>query len=108
MVRRLLLSVALLGVCALLGGSPVASATGGTGARMTVITSGLDNPRDLAFSPAGRLYVAEAGHGGSQCIGGGEMGETCFGFTSGISVVQILRHSHYRIVSGVVSNAGKD
>jgi len=98
----------LLGACAMAGGAPAAVATGSSGAHMTVITSGLDNPRDLAFSPAGRLYVAEAGHGGSQCVSGGEEGEACFGFTSGVSVVQILRHSHYRIVSGVVSTAGKD
>jgi sugar lactone lactonase YvrE len=31
----------------------------------TVVMSGLDNPRHLAFGPEGGLYVAEAGRGGS-------------------------------------------
>lgn len=35
-------------------------------AHFEVIASGLDNPRGLAFSPDGGLYVAEAGHGGSS------------------------------------------
>ncbi len=30
----------------------------------TVVMSGLDNPRGLAFGPNGDLYVAEAGRGG--------------------------------------------
>lgn len=30
----------------------------------TVIASGLDNPRGLAFGPEGGLYVAESGRGG--------------------------------------------
>ncbi len=31
---------------------------------VTVVMSGLDNPRGLAFGPEGGLYVAEAGRGG--------------------------------------------
>jgi hypothetical protein len=59
---------------------------------MTVIASGLDNPRDLAFGPGGRLFLAEAGHGGSRCIPGGEEGDLCVGFTSKIDVVKIAKH----------------
>src|SRR5688572_3914736 len=33
-------------------------------ADLTVVMSGLDNPRGLAFGPEGALYVAEAGRGG--------------------------------------------
>lgn len=33
-------------------------------ATLTVVMSGLDNPRGLAFGPEGGLYVAEAGRGG--------------------------------------------
>jgi hypothetical protein len=33
-------------------------------ADLTVVMSGLDNPRGLAFGPEGGLYVAEAGRGG--------------------------------------------
>lgn len=32
---------------------------------VTVVMSGLDNPRGLAFGPEGALYVVEAGRGGS-------------------------------------------
>jgi hypothetical protein len=62
-----------------------AQSTGG----FTVIVSGLDNPRDLDFAPNGRLYVAEAGHGGApqDCVAGGPEGNICPGFTSGISVI---------------------
>src|SRR5215207_199450 len=34
------------------------------GADVTVVMSGLDSPRGLAFDPRGALYVAEAGRGG--------------------------------------------
>jgi hypothetical protein len=35
----------------------------------TVVASGLDNPRGMAFGPEGALYVAESGRGGiSPCI----------------------------------------
>src|SRR5512138_1235874 len=33
---------------------------------VTVVMSGLDNPRGLAFGPEGALYVAEAGRGPSD------------------------------------------
>ena len=42
-----------------------ATAHGGGGATR-VFAAGLDNPRGLAFGPYGRLYVAEAGSGGSE------------------------------------------
>jgi hypothetical protein len=75
---------------------------------VTTVASGLDNPRDLAFGPDGRLYVAEAGHGGSECIAGGEEGTTCVGFTSGISRLDLDHSSAHRVVSGIVSFAGQD
>jgi hypothetical protein len=72
---------------------------------VTTVVSRLDNPRDLDFSPGGRLYVAEAGHGGPECLAGGEEGTTCVGFTSGISRVSIRDHTSTRIVSGLISLA---
>ncbi|HYW29517.1 MAG TPA: ScyD/ScyE family protein [Gaiellales bacterium] len=77
-------------------------------AHMTVIASGLDNPRDLAFGAGGRLFVAEAGHGGSRCIPGGEQGDTCIGFTSKIGIVNIAKHRVRTVIDGLVSLAGKD
>ena len=35
-----------------------------------VVATGLNNPRQLAFSPSGALYVAEAGAGGSALLRG--------------------------------------
>ena len=75
---------------------------------VTPVVSGLDNPRDLAFGPAGQLYVAEAGRGGSQCVKGGpEGGSTCIGFTSGISSIDLATSRARRVVSGLVSVADK-
>jgi hypothetical protein len=36
---------------------------------VSVVMSGLDNPRGLAFGPQGALYVAEAGRGGAGPCG---------------------------------------
>jgi hypothetical protein len=74
---------------------------------VSTVASGLDNPRDLAFGPGG-LYVAEAGHGGGECVAGGEEGTQCLGFTSGISRIDVHSQSAHRIVSGVASIAGED
>jgi hypothetical protein len=68
---------------------------------VTPIASGLDNPRDLAFGPDGHLYVAEAGHGGSECIPAGPGESQCVGFTSGIS--RIDSNGPHKVVSGLVS-----
>ena len=84
------------------------SVAAGEQAHMTVIASGLDNPRDLAFGPGGRLFLAEAGHGGSQCIPGGEQGDTCIGFSSKIDVVNVAKHRVRTVIGGLVSIAGKD
>ena len=88
--------------------SAVAPASGGERARVTTVVSGLDNPRDLAFGADGELFVAEAGHGGKACFSDPAFGETCAGFTSGISRVNVARSSARRVVSGLVSTAGPD
>jgi hypothetical protein len=61
-----------------LAAGPAASGNGTTPST-TVVMTGLNNPRGLAFGPGGWLYVAEAGSGGtgaclmirgtSQCVG---------------------------------------
>ena len=38
--------------------------------KVTVVASGLNNPRGLAFGPGGALYVAEGGTGGTTSTKG--------------------------------------
>jgi hypothetical protein len=85
--------------------SAVASGT------VTTIVSGLDNPRDLAFGPNRKLYVAEAGHGGNpaDCVpGGAGGGMRCPGFTSGVSVINLTAGQAHRVITGFasISDAG--
>ena len=108
-MRVRVLSLAVVGLVvanAWLGStaSAVAPAARGERARVTTVVSGLDNPRDLAFSADGKLYVAEAGHGGKFCFGQGA-GRLCGGSTSGISRVNVATSSARRVVSGLVSTA---
>jgi hypothetical protein len=72
---------------------------------VSTVATGLDNPRDLTFGLDGRLYVAEAGHGGDDCISGGEGGTTCVGFTSRISRIDMVSGSVTPIATGIVSFA---
>jgi hypothetical protein len=80
---------------------------GGHGPKVTVIASGLDNPRGLAFDRYGSLYVAEAGTGGSgPCQTGPEGDEVCFGSSGAITKIS---HGHqYRVLAGLPSNAAPD
>jgi hypothetical protein len=74
----------------------------------TVVMSGLDNPRGLAFAPNGALYVTEAGRGGSgPCVvnpGSGE--ERCFGKTG--AVTRLWKGQQSRVVEGLESHAMPD
>ncbi len=99
--RSVLVSIAIVASLGVVASAHAASS-------VSTVVSGLDNPRDLAFGPDGRLYVAEAGHGGTECIAGGEEGTTCVGFTSGISRIDLGHSSAHRVVSGIVSFAGED
>jgi hypothetical protein len=57
----------------------------------TVVASGLNSPRQLAFTPGGDLYVTEAGSSGDPktdpCQQSGEFGKVCFGLTGSLSRV---------------------
>lgn len=75
----------------------------------TVVMSGLDNPRGLAFGPEGALYVVEAGRGwdgpwpGPAC-GVNAPGEfRCAGATGAIS--RLWNGVQTRVVEGLPSNA---
>jgi hypothetical protein len=109
-MRVRILSSAIVGLLAIgwLGGATAASANSGAKVTMTTVVSGLDNPRDLAFDEDGRLYVAEAGHGGTSCFTIPGLGQNCVGFTSRISRVNVSRSSAKRVVSGLVSIASPD
>ncbi len=72
---------------------------------VSTVATGLDNPRDLTFGLDGRLYVAEAGHGGDDCISGGEGGTTCIGFTSRISRIDMGSGAVTPVATGIVSFA---
>jgi hypothetical protein len=71
---------------------------------VTVVMTGLDNPRGLAFGPEGALYVAEAGRGGSGPCATNAAGELrCYGPTGAIS--RLWRGGQTRVVSGLPSHA---
>jgi hypothetical protein len=73
-----------------------------------VIAEKLDNPRHVAVSRSGDVYVAEAGRGGggpgnsNSCFDSAE-GFACTGDTG--AVTRISRHGQWRIVSGLASFA---
>jgi hypothetical protein len=69
----------------------------------TVVMSGLDNPRHLAFGPEGALYVAEAGRGGpGPCLF--LRGATqCAGSSGAVS--RLWHGAQSRIVTGLPSYA---
>ena len=78
-----------------------AGASGAGAATTTVVMTGLDNPRGLAFGPEGALYVAEAGRGGSgPCIvlrGAPQ----CYGPTGAVS--RLWRGKQTRVATGLPS-----
>jgi hypothetical protein len=71
---------------------------------VTIVMSGLDNPRGLAFGPEGALYVAEAGRGGEGPCFLNSAGELrCYGPTGAIT--RLWKGEQVRIVTGLPSHA---
>lgn len=106
--RRLLRATAASGALALgvslVAGAPAATASGGGQAAIQVIATGLDTPRGLNFGPAGVLFVAEAGRGGSgPCIIGAQNQTFCIGRTG--AVTAIWRGHQFRVVDDLPSIA---
>jgi hypothetical protein len=77
-----------------------------TGATVTTVMTGLDNPRGLAFGPEGALYVAEAGRGGpGPCILlRPPQLPFCYGPTGAVS--RLWRGEQERVATGLPSYAG--
>jgi hypothetical protein len=70
---------------------------------VTVVMSGLDNPRGLAFDSQGDLYVAEAGRGGSgPCVAIGAA-NYCYGPTGAVS--RLAQGVQTRVATGLPSIA---
>src|SRR5688572_25887205 len=73
----------------------------------TVIASGLDNPRGLAFGADGALYVAEAGRGGTSALCAPDPGtgaNRCYGPTGAVTRITGIG-AQQRVVTGLPSIA---
>lgn len=92
--------------------SLVASGFGGAAAiadsHVTTVAGGLNNPRQLAFSPSGELYVAESGTGGSECSWEHpEFGTMGIGRTGAVAHIPSSGEVH-RVVTGLPSAGSAD
>jgi hypothetical protein len=76
------------------------SASASVAGTPTLVAGGLDSPRGVEFL-RGKLMVAEAGHGGKNCIAGTPT--ICFGRTSQISRVNTATGTHVAIVDHLFS-----
>jgi sugar lactone lactonase YvrE len=79
----------------------LAGASGIGAATTSVVMSGLDNPRGLAFGPEGALYVAEAGRGGPEPCIFVRGTPQCYGPTGAVS--RLWRGQQERIATGLPS-----
>lgn len=101
-----LLTVAALTALSLSTLGTSTAAAGDAPGTLTVVATGLDNPRGLALGKHGTLYVGEAGHAGPVCLGApGELGPTCIGLTSQISRIS-LRSGELSTVVGQLPSIG--
>lgn len=82
-------------------------ATAHAAPQVTVIATGLANPRGIGFAPNGALYVAEAGKGGSGActtLGDGQL--ACYGESGAITRVDPTGQSAaVRVLAGLPSLA---
>ena len=85
-----------------LAAGPAASGNGAPST--TVVMTGLDNPRGLAFGPGGWLYVAEAGSGGTGACLMIRGANQCVGTTGSVSRWKNGR-TQQRVATGLPSYA---
>jgi hypothetical protein len=93
---RLVAMIAVFFMC-LPGDVPSAQST------VTVVMSGLDNPRGLALGPDGGLYVVEAGRGGDGPCQVLRNQLQCYGPTGALS--RLWRGAQERVITGLPSYA---
>lgn len=86
-----------------LAAGPAASGNGTTPST-TVVMTGLNNPRGLAFGPGGWLYVAEAGSGGTGACLMIRGVNQCVGATGSVSRWK-HGHAQQRVATGLPSYA---
>src|ERR1700704_423880 len=95
--KRYLFSVLAVLVTAL---APVASVAAAP--NVTVVTSGLQGPRSVAFID-GRAVVSESGTGGPDCLD-----NTCIGKTSQVTWVDTRTGAHKLLAGGFFSLANPE
>jgi glucose/arabinose dehydrogenase len=98
-LKRALVAVGALAVAAL------AAVPGAHAATVKTVATGLDNPRGVAVAPDGSVFVANAGRGGSSCMGEGE-DAFCLGFTS--RIVRYADGKARTYAKGLISASGPD
>ena len=96
---------------ALLTGDPVNASKSpitASPATITVVASGLNNPRGINFGPDGALYVAEGGSGGPGTCAPGPEGERCYGTSGSIARIDLQHQTVTRVATGIPSLALAD
>lgn len=88
---------------AALGCAAATSAAAAPTTKVSVVSSGLNNPRGLTWAH-GRLYLAEAGKGGTDCPPGAKGptgGQLCYGLTGSLDAIS--GGSVHRVRAGLIS-----
>ena len=106
----------MLGLVAVAGLAAAGPASGRTVDSVAVIGTGLDNPRHVAVSPTGDVFVAEAGRGAppaesNSCFNSAE-GPACTGASGAVTRISSKgkgkKTTQKRIVTGLASFAPAD